>query len=868
MMARGISLSSKGFPMSIEPNAGQKTLGLIGTGLVTVMQNQIWQGALKAAQDHRVRLVYYPVISLSSTPPFNPNTKILFDFLDTRYLDGLIVWYAGIAEGIGLEQDSSLFNRYEAIPLVTIGGKLENRPDLSIDNYHGIRLSVEHFVKKHHFKHIAMLRGPRGHPDADERYRGYVDGLRAHNLSVDPDHVAETLFELKTAAEDTERVISQWIQNAENKPIDAVIASSDYMALAAVQAIKACGLRVPEDIAVIGFDDIDDSQASIPSITTAHQPFYEMGYQAVEMLLALIEGQTLPAETIMPAQLMVRESCGCVGQVLSPANGVGDGEANTDQETGAPAVEFAVIARRLHIPLEHVEELASLLQSDLRSGNTQHFLVALKRDLVEATNSFFNIIDWQNAIATFQKHTVSSLGEAPGPWAEVLFRQASMLVAEIGQRAAIRQRLKTEQQAEILRRTSEAVIASFREQDLLDAIGEYLPQVGFQSFYLSKYEEPSQPATWSRLLLAYENGIRHDLPPGGLRYPTAQLVPAERLSGRCAASLVVEPLYFGDEQLGLLILDAGPVDGTIYESLRAQISSALQGSRLLQQVQQYTNQLEQRVAERTTALTRTVHLLESEISQRLKAEQAIRQMNEALEQRVAERTQQLEESNRELEAFSYSISHDLHAPLRAIRGFSNALVEDYRDALPEEACYYLDRIQSNTKRMGALIDDLLAFSQSGRKALHVDEVDVSQLVQEVLDELRFDDVLKKSEIIIEDLPSCKTDRSLLKVVWTNLIANAVKYSSKRENPRIEIRHVMREKEVVFLIKDNGVGFDMQYAEKVFGVFQRLHSLNEYEGTGIGLAMVRRIITRLNGMVWAEAEVDQGATFYFTVGEIT
>lgn len=854
--------------MSIEPHTGQKTLGLVGTGLVTVMQNQIWQGAIKAAQGRGVRLVYFPVISLSSTPPFNPNTKILFDFLDTRYLDGLIIWYGGIAEGIGLEQGNSLFDPYQEVPVVTIGGKLETWPDLSIDNYHGTRLSVEHFVKKHHRKHIAILRGPRGHPDADERYRGYVDGLQAQNLSVDPDHVAETLFELKTASEDTEKAISQWIQNAENKPIDAVIASSDYMALAAVQAIKACGLRVPEDISVIGFDDIDDSQANIPSITTVHQPFYEMGYQAVEMLLALIEGRTLPAETIIPAQLMVRESCGCVGQVLSLANEAGDGETNTAQETGVPAVEFAVIARRLHIPLEHVEELAALLQSDLRSGNTQYFLVALKRDLVEATNSFFNIIDWQNAIATFQKYTVSSLDEAPGPWGEVLFRQASMLVAEIGQRAAIRQRLKTEQQAEILRRTSEAVIASFREQDLLDAIGEYLPQVGFRSFYLSRYEDPAQPELWSHLLLAYENGIRHDLPPGGLRYPTVQLVPVDALFTRCAAFLVVEPLYFGDEQLGFLVLEAGPVDGTIYESLRAQISSALQGSRLLQQVQQYTNQLEQRVAERTTELTRTVHLLESEVSQRLKAEQAIRQMNEVLEQRVAERTQQLEESNRELEAFSYSISHDLHAPLRAIRGFSNALVEDFRDALPEEALHYLDRIQSNTKRMGNLIDDLLAFSQSGRKALQVDDVEMNQLIQEVLDELRFDDVLKKSDIIIEELPSCKSDRSLLKVVWTNLITNAIKYSSKRENPHIEIRHTLLEKDVVFLIKDNGVGFDMQYADKVFGVFQRLHSLNEYEGTGIGLAMVRRIITRLNGKIWVEAEVDQGATFYFTLGKIS
>lgn len=853
--------------MSIQAHTDQKTLGFVGTGLVTVMQNHMWQGALKAAQIHGVRLVYYPTISLSSTPPFNPLTKILFDFLDPRYLDGLIVWYAGITEGIGLEQGKPLFDRYAGLPLVTIGGKLENRPDLSVDNYQGTRLAVEHLIKNHHSKHIAMIRGPQGHPDADERYRGYVDEMLAHHLPIDPDYVVETLFELTNAAKKTEAAISRWLQNRDTWPLDAVIASSDYMALAAVQAIKAGGLRVPEDIAVIGFDDVDDAQASIPSLTTIHQPFYEMGYQAVETLLALIEGQTIPVDRVMPAHLMVRESCGCAEQPLSLENGEKDHGTITGPDSWTSAAEFEVIARRLHLPLEHMQELAALLQSDLQSGNTQQFLLALKHDLIEAANSYFNIIDWQNAISAFRKTMWPYLNEAPGLWGEVLFRQANMLVAEMGQRSVLQKRLLKDQQTENLRRTSEAVIASFREESLLDSIGEYLPFLGFQRFYLSLYEEPVQPGGWSRLLLAYDNGARRHLRPGGLRYPTAHLVPQEVLPAVEAASLVVEPLYFGEEQLGFLVLNVGPIDGTIYESLRTQISSALQGSRLLQQVQQYTTQLEERVSERTVELTRTVHLLEDEISQRLKAEQAILQMNEELEQRVAERTQQLEDSNRELEAFSYSISHDLHAPLRAIQGFSTALIEDYRDALPNEAHYFLDRIQSSARRMGNLIDDLLALSRSGRKAIQVVEVDMNQLIQEVLDELQADDVLKKTEIIIDELPSCKTDRSLLKVVWTNLITNAVKYSSKREHPQFEIRHTLRDQATVFLIKDNGVGFDMQYAETVFGVFQRLHSLNEYEGTGIGLATVRRIITRLNGEVWAESEVDKGATFYFTLGEI-
>ena len=172
--------------MILQQQARPRTLGLLGTDLVTLMQNQVWQGAVKAAQVHEARLVYYPVISLSSFPPFNPHTKVLFDFVDARYMDGLLVWYAGIVEGIGLDHGITFFDRYQGLPLVTIGGRLKNRPDLSIDNYQGVRLAVEHLIKVHSRKHIAMIRGPKGHPDADERYRSYVETLQAHTLPAKP----------------------------------------------------------------------------------------------------------------------------------------------------------------------------------------------------------------------------------------------------------------------------------------------------------------------------------------------------------------------------------------------------------------------------------------------------------------------------------------------------------------------------------------------------------------------------------------------------------------------------------------------------------------------------------------------------------
>ncbi|SIS95192.1 PAS domain S-box protein [Belliella pelovolcani] len=255
----------------------------------------------------------------------------------------------------------------------------------------------------------------------------------------------------------------------------------------------------------------------------------------------------------------------------------------------------------------------------------------------------------------------------------------------------------------------------------------------------------------------------------------------------------------------------------------------------------------------------SIAITERDITQQNIAEEKIKKLNQDLQDNVA----QLEFSNQELESFSYSVSHDLRAPLRALYGYAQIIEEDFGEELSKEARKYLDNIKRNAHRMGILIDDLLNLSRLGRKNLDKNKVDMHQMVNEVLDSI--DKNFRGNTIVmIDTLPPCHVDYTLFRQVWENLISNAIKYSSKKSQPEIHIYSENSDEEITYHIKDNGVGFNMAYADKLFGVFQRLHSDQEFEGTGVGLAIVKRIINKHQGKIWVDSQEGIGTTFSFTL----
>lgn len=319
--------------------------------------------------------------------------------------------------------------------------------------------------------------------------------------------------------------------------------------------------------------------------------------------------------------------------------------------------------------------------------------------------------------------------------------------------------------------------------------------------------------------------------------------------------LVISKLRRASEELERKVMERTADLKATNVELERQMAERL---RVEEELRQAHLELEQRVHERTAMLEEANTVLTKEIAERRRVEEDMRRLNADL----LDRTTQLEASNRELEAFSYSVSHDLRAPLRGIDGFSQAVLEDYHDKLDETGRKYLTRVREASQRMAKLIDAMLNLARLIRAELNLESVDLSALGRSITADLAKADPDRQVEIVIADNLRATADPDLARVVLENLLGNAWKFTSQQEFARIELGLTYHYAQPVFFVRDNGVGFDMAFVDKLFGAFQRLHAVSEFQGIGIGLATVHRIIQRHGGRIWANAEVGKGATFFF------
>jgi PAS domain S-box-containing protein len=984
---------------SIRPSA-RPTIGYTTPDLDRYF-TAMWAGALEVAQKQDANLICFLCGMLPGRVDFKYQANVLLDLVSPENVDGLIFNRVNVAGFLSTEETRKFIERFRPLPITSIG-LVEGTPSIVVENESGMRELVSHLIEVHGYRRIALIRGHEGHPEAEARYNAYAQTLAEHNIPLDPNLVTPPYVWMEDWKRSSVEAIRCLLDERKLRPkedVEVIIGNNDTSAVSAMELLRERGIQVPQDVAVVGFDDHEIAQFVTPSLSTVHQPIAGKARWAAETLLAQLEGKPVPEQVSVPTTMVIRQSCGCLDQTVAQAavepmvvSGKG-AEASFAARPRREDILSAMIsvagATADQIP-GRVEQLLDAFIAEIKGESLGAFLATLEGLLREATATGGDAAAWQGAISALRRHVLASLANDNEALfrAENLWQQARLTIGEIARRAQAYRRLEMEQQTRILYDISQELVTALDVAGLMDVLARVLPQLGIPACYLSLYEDPNSPADWSRLMLAYDERGRVDLEPGGRRFPSRQLVPDGLLPQGRRYIMVVESLYFRETQFGFVLFEAGPRGSMVYDSLRAQISGVLQEILLVRRVQERSAELARQqyildtfmenvpdriyfkdrdsrftrvnkahaihvgladpaeelgksdfdffpedqaqskfeqeqviirseqpilnfeepdgvgrwalttkmplrdehgavigtfgISRDITDLKRTQAALEKayaeveeqvkertaelqqEIAVRRRAEEQVRQLNVELEQRVVERTAQLRAANKELEAFSYTVSHDLRAPLRAIDGYTRILVEDYEPLLDAEGKRVCGVITDSTQRMGQLIDDLLALSRLSRTDMQSTPIDMKALAEAAFDHLTTPESRARIDFRLGALPPALGDPTLIGQVWGNLLSNALKFSSKRERAVIEVGCQESAGESIYYVRDNGSGFDMQYAGKLFGMFQRLHSERDFEGTGLGLAIVQRVISRHGGRVWGEGAVDGGATFYFTL----
>jgi DNA-binding LacI/PurR family transcriptional regulator/GAF domain-containing protein len=564
----------------------------------------IWSGVVGACRQRNVNLICFVGGWLPSSPDGDEDRRnAVYDLVSKQSIDGLIV--SGVVVGLAPpEMVERFYDQYRPLPMVNIALAQEGIPNVVPDNYGGMRNVIAHLVQTHGHRRIAFIRGPETNPEAEQRYQAYIDVLAEYGLQFDPDLVAPGTF-VGPSGESAVRLLLDERKAA----FEAIVAASDSMAIGALRALQDRGIRVPYDVAVVGFDDIEEARATTPSLTTVQQPLSDLGKRAAETLLALLSGKEVPAQVIVPTQLMARQSCSCLSPMTTQAG------ARSLSRTGE-TLEMVFGSQRESILFE-MEQAAGMPSTGTTMGWAEQLLDAFSDELMnesagDGANVFLpmldavirqtiptgeNVASWQGALSALRRHLLPYLSENTRSRAEDLWQQARVMIGETAQRVEMSQRLREGQRAQTLQEIGQALITSFEMEDLAETTVQNLPQLGIPRCYLSLYEGQEAPTKRSRLILAYDEQGRIELKDADAVFDSDQLTPdgllfsKEPHSGRY--TVVIEPLFTSQTDLGFVIFEVGPEDGSIYEVLRGQLSGALRGVLLVQEVEERTKAIQE-----------------------------------------------------------------------------------------------------------------------------------------------------------------------------------------------------------------------------------------------------------------------------------
>ncbi len=564
---------------------------------------QVWSGVSDAALTRGVNVICFP-IELTHTG--REQDEGLLELVSATRLDGLAIFHWLDTK----EEFEEFYAPYKPLPVVTISRTFEGFAGVMEDNYQGMRNLMRHLLEEHGYRRIAYIHGPVHCQPSEDRYRAYVDSLREFGIPLDRTllvpRVPDSTFVTPQRGAEAVKILLDQRKLRPQQDIEAIVARSDDMASGAMQELRRRGVQVPYDVAVAGYDNTDVCRTTTPPLTSALLPFYEIARQSTGLLVDMMNGIREPEHIRLPGELIVRQSCGCLPPTVKHAL------VNTETVDKAP-VETILTRQRdalltaiscavgdVSLDPEAVNDLVMSFIAELNGDRSGRFLQHLDTVLREVIESGKEVAVWQNAISVLTQYAAHVRTHPPSCRAENLCQQARVMVQELTQWARACQAAKETEQASALRRIGQSLITTFDIAELMDVLARELPRLGFPGCYLSLYEQPDSPAGTARLVLAYTEHRRLETTSEGQPFPAQQLAPEGIFPQHRHFSMVVEPLYFRDDQIGFALFEAGPRDGNMYDILRSEISSALQGALLVK-----------RMSQRSAELARQKYILET-----------------------------------------------------------------------------------------------------------------------------------------------------------------------------------------------------------------------------------------------------------------
>ncbi|MBN1410728.1 MAG: diguanylate cyclase [Spirochaetales bacterium] len=804
----------------------------------------VFQGASERARERDVNLIVYPGYNLNFPYGNLARNNVIYNFINGNNIDGCIFTTGTLLNYVSDDEFLRFFRQYDALPCISLGVEIKDRPSILIDNRTGMHELVTHFIREHGYKRICFLKGPDHNPEADIRFRAFEEAMRDNGLPVLPDLILQGDFSMRSA-----EVVTQKLLNDKRVEFEAIIAANDDMAYASMNILVRNGIRVPDEVAVGGFDNIEMAQYSNVPISTVNQPLYEMGRMGVDYLLDLIDGRELPHKTYLSTKAVIRYSCGCLpktGLVIKPDDGKISAGPDMEKIIREAGMDLDLPGKKEKQILIHLKSQADLLLQILAGKHDwkdiqRTFLESMNRIVQAVCDAGCDLEIWHVLLARLFSGVISAAGDPDAVNKMLLvYSGAERILSEKIKMEHAQNRLKGFMRLRDLRTIFEGMNSITCGDEMFARLSEHLPLLNVRHCFLVLYENEVPYNTGdifiiprsARLVMALIDGEKREIPDDLQKFnPADEIIPKSLLPVKECFALHAYPVFFSNTQFGYILYERDRHDGFLYEFLNSLVASLLSGARQFKALQ------------------------EAE----LKSERLLKQLKES-----NERLHSLDQLKND---FIANITHDFRSLLMIILNTSELGIK-YDAGAPEAVRQRYNTISNASIKLKDTIDKLLDLARMDSKGikLNVKHMDIRAFISEIVDFYRSTVLWTKIKIdkkIPDSVPDdFYTDREKLEEILINVISNSLKFINP-EDGRITIELTVENRKIRIKVEDNGVGIPEEKLERIFERFEQSESgmKSMYKGSGIGLAFSKQLAGYLKGSIWAESEgVNKGARF--------